>query len=351
MKGIILHGGYGTRLGPLTFSGPKQLIPIANKPMSQYALEDLLNAGISEIAIIIGDVFPQRVKNYYGDGSKFGAKITYIFQDKPKGISHAIGLCKNFIGDDKFIVYLGDNILRKGLGNLTKKFIESKNEFMILLSEVDDPSRFGIAEFDNETISKIIEKPKITSSNLAVIGIYFLNPKIFPIIEKLKPSQRGELEITDALDESLKSKISISYEKVTGWWKDTGTAEDILDANRLILETLGTSNELIKSDIVNSEKILLGKNCIVSSDTKIISPVIIGDNCKIDSAQIGPNVSVGNNSKISHSKIMNSIIMENCNISISKPISSSIISNYSEIIQNNLDSQTYLIGEKSKIQL
>ena len=351
MKGIILHGGYGTRLGPLTFSGPKQLIPIANKPMSQYALEDLLNAGISEIAIIIGDVFPQRVKNYYGDGSKFGAKITYIFQHKPKGISHAIGLCKNFIGDDKFVVYLGDNILRKGLGNLTKKFIESKNEFMILLSEVDDPSRFGIAEFDNETISKIIEKPKITSSNLAVIGIYFLNPKIFPIIEKLKPSQRGELEITDALDESLKSKISISYEKVTGWWKDTGTAEDILDANRLILETLGTSNELIKSDIVNSEKILLGKNCIVSSDTKIISPVIIGDNCKIDSAQIGPNVSVGNNSKISHSKIMNSIIMENCNISISKPISSSIISNYSEIIQNNLDSQTYLIGEKSKIQL
>jgi glucose-1-phosphate thymidylyltransferase len=351
MKGIILHGGYGTRLGPLTFSGPKQLIPIANKPMSQYALEDLLNAGISEIAIIIGDVFPQRVKNYYGDGSKFGAKITYIFQDKPKGISHAIGLCKNFIGDDKFVVYLGDNILRKGLGNLTKKFIESKNEFMILLSEVDDPSRFGIAEFDNETICKIIEKPKITSSNLAVIGIYFLNPKIFPIIEKLKPSQRGELEITDALDESLKNKISISYEKVTGWWKDTGTAEDILDANRLILETLGTSDELIKSDIVNSEKILLGKNCIVSSDTKIISPVIIGDNCKIDSAQIGPNVSVGNNSKISHSKIMNSIIMENCNISISKPIASSIISNYSEIISSSSDSQTYLIGEKSKIQL
>ena len=351
MKGIILHGGYGTRLGPLTFSGPKQLIPIANKPMSQYALEDLLTAGISEIAIIIGDVFPQRVKNYYGDGSKFGAKITYIFQDKPKGISHAIGLCKNFIGDDKFVVYLGDNILRKGLGNLTKKFIQSKNEFMILLSEVDDPSRFGIAEFDNETISKIIEKPKITSSNLAVIGIYFLNPKIFPIIEKLKPSQRGELEITDALDESLKNKISISYEKVTGWWKDTGTAEDILDANRLILETLGTSNELIKSDIVNSEKILLGKNCIVSSDTKIIPPVIIGDNCKIESAQIGPNVSVGNNSKISHSTIMNSIIMENCNISISKVISSSIISNYSEIISSNSDSQTYLIGEKSKIQL
>ena len=351
MKGVILHGGYGTRLGPLTFSGPKQLIPIANKPMSQYALEDLLNAGILEIAIIIGDVFSQRVKNYYGDGSKFGAKITYIFQDRPKGISHAIGLCKNFIGNDKFVVYLGDNILRKGLGNLTKKFVESNDEFMILLSEVDDPSRFGIAEFNDKTISKIIEKPKITSSNLAVIGIYFLNPKIFSIIENLKPSLRGELEITDALDLALENKISIGYEKVTGWWKDTGTPEDILDANRLILETLGTSNELVTSTTQNSEKILLGKNCIVSSDTKIISPVIIGDNCKIDSAQIGPNVSIGNNSKICHAKIMDSIIMENCNISISKSISSSIISDYSEIIQSNSDNQTYLIGEKSKIQL
>jgi glucose-1-phosphate thymidylyltransferase len=350
MKGIILHGGYGTRLGPLTFSGPKQLLPIANKPMSQYALEDLIKSGISEIAIVLGDIYPQRVRDYYGDGKIFGVKITYVYQEKPKGISHAIGLCKDFIGDDKFVVYLGDNVLRKGLGNLTKKFIESKNEFMILLSQVDDPSRFGIAEFENEILSKIVEKPKNTKSNLAVIGIYFLNPKIFSIIEKLKPSSRGELEITDALHIALKNNVSIGYEKVTGWWKDTGTPEDILDAHRLILETLDT-NELISTTSPNSNKIIMGKNCVISSDTKIISPVILGDNCKISSAQIGPNVTIGSNSKISNAKIINSIIMENCIISISKHISSSIISNNSEIIQSNSLDQEFLIGEKSKINL
>ena len=350
MKGIILHGGHGTRLGPLTFSGPKQLLPIANKPMSQYALEDLIKSGISEISIIIGDIYPQRVKDYYGDGKLFGAKITYIYQDKPKGISHAIGLCKNFIGNHKFVVYLGDNILRTGLGNLTKKFIESKNEFMILLSQVDDPSRFGIAEFNDETLSKIIEKPQNTSSNLAVIGIYFLNPKIFSIIEKLKPSLRGELEITDALHIALKNNMSIGYEKVTGWWKDTGTPEDILDAHSLILETLGT-NELVTTSTQDCNKIIMGKNCVISSDTKIISPVILGDNCKITSAQIGPNVTIGSNSKISNVKIMDSIIMENCIISISQSISSSIISSNSEIVSSSSTHQKYLIGEKSKILL
>lgn len=184
MKGIILHGGHGTRLRPLTHTGPKQLLPIANKPMSQYALEDFREAGITEIGIIIGDVYPEKVKEFYGDGSKFGVKITYIYQDKPAGISHAIRLCKDFIGNDRFVVYLGDNILRKGLVDYTKKFKVSSAEAMILLCEVDDPSRFGIAELDGKKIKKIMEKPKNPQSNLAVIGIYFLTPKIFGIIDK-----------------------------------------------------------------------------------------------------------------------------------------------------------------------
>jgi len=195
LKGIILHGGHGTRLRPLTHTGPKQLLPIANKPMSQYALEDLKKAGIKDIAIIIGGVYPERVKEYYGDGKSFDVNISYIFQDEPKGISHAIGLCKDFIKDDKFVVYLGDNVLRKDLLDYTKKFQESNSDAMILLCEVDDPSRFGMAELDknNQTIKKITEKPKNPTSNLAVIGVYFLTPKIFDIIKKLKPSWRGEL--------------------------------------------------------------------------------------------------------------------------------------------------------------
>ena len=199
MKGIILHGGHGTRLRPLTHTGPKQLLTIANKPMSQYALEDLREAGITDVAIIIGDVYPEKVKEFYEDGKKFGVKITYIFQDKPKGISHAIRLCKDFVGNDKFVVYLGDNILRKGLVDYVKKFQSSNAESLILLCEVEDPSRFGIAELDGKKIKKITEKPKNSTSNLAVIGVYFLTPRIFDIIDKLKPSWRGELEITDTL--------------------------------------------------------------------------------------------------------------------------------------------------------
>ena len=193
MKGIILHGGHGTRLRPLTHTGPKQLLPIANKPMSQYALEDLKTAGITEIGIIIGDVYPEKVKEYYGTGEKFGVKITYIYQDKPKGISHAIRLCKDFIGNDKFIVYLGDDVLRKDLTDYTKKFTTSDSYAMILLCEVDEPQRFGIAELDKDNpgkIKKIMEKPKDPPSNLAVIGIYFLTPKIFDVIDNLKPSWR-----------------------------------------------------------------------------------------------------------------------------------------------------------------
>lgn len=350
MKGIILHGGYGTRLGPLTFSRPKQLLPIANKPMSQYALDDLRNAGITEIAIVIGDVYPEKVKEFYGDGSKFGVNITYIFQDKPLGISHAIKLCEEFIGEEKFIVYLGDNIMRKNLKNLSTSFENSTDDSMILLSKVDEPSRFGIAEFENNKISKIIEKPKQSNSNLAVIGIYFFNKKIFRIIEKLKPSWRGELEVTDALQLSLENGHSVLFETVTGWWKDTGTPEDILDANKLILETLGT-DELINSEQLSDRKISIGKNTKIDANTEIIEPVIIGDNCTIENTKIGPYVSIGNNVSISGGKINNSIIMDDCILTIKNSIENSIIANNSEIIETKNLSHQFLLGEKNKIQL
>jgi len=196
LKGIILHGGHGTRLRPLTHTGPKQLLPIANKPMSQYALEDLREIGISEISIIVGDVYPEKVSEFYGDGEKFKVNISYIHQEKPHGIAHAVRLCKDNIGDNSFVVYLGDNILRKSLKKEKEKFEKSNSDALILLCEVDDPSRFGIAEFKEQQISKIIEKPKKTDSNLAVIGVYFFKPLIFDIIDELKPSWRGELEIT-----------------------------------------------------------------------------------------------------------------------------------------------------------
>jgi glucose-1-phosphate thymidylyltransferase len=348
MKGIILHGGYGTRLGPLTLSGPKQLLKIANKPMSQFALEDIKNSGINEIAIVIGDVYPEKVKDYYGNGSKFGLKITYISQDKPRGISHAVGLCKEFVGNDKFVVYLGDNIMRKDLSGFVKKFSSSTDDCMILLSEVDDPSRFGIAEFNNNNINKIIEKPKNTNSNLAVIGIYFFTNKIFEIIEKLKPSARGELEITDAIQLVLKNGHSLNYEKVTGWWKDTGTPEDIIHANKLILDNLENYEELNPN-----EKISIGKNSSISKDCCIIGPIIIGDNCNISSeVSLGPNVSIGNKVILKKCKIKNSLIMDNCIIDGNISLVDSIIDQNSEITTDvKINKIKLLLGQFSKIQI
>ena len=357
MKGIILHGGHGSRLRPLTHTGPKQLLPIANKPMSQYALEDLKVAGVTEIGIIVGDIYPEKVKEYYGDGKKFGVKITYIYQDAPKGISHAIRLCKDFINNDKFIVYLGDNILRKNLIDYTKKFQTSNSDAMILLCEVDDPQRFGVAELDPNNpgkIKKIIEKPKDSSSNLAVIGIYFLTPKIFEIIDNLKPSWRGELEITDALFILMNQGNGIEYDIVTGWWKDTGTPEDIIHANMLVLDSIGTENQfLIDADSKIQDSIIIGKNTEISRDSLVIEPAIIGKNCMIGPAvRIGKHVSIGDNCIIKNCSIENSIIMSNCKIDSKVDLSSSIIAYGSEIEDNkNIKKHQFLLGERSHLKL
>lgn len=356
MKGIILHGGHGTRLRPLTHTGPKQLLPIANKPMSQFALEDLKSAGITEIGIIVGHVYQDKVKEYYGDGSDFGVKITYIFQDEPKGISHAINLCKEFIGDDKFIVYLGDNILRKNLTDYSKKFVTSKSDAMILLCEVDEPSRFGIAELDDNhsTIKKIMEKPKTSTSNLAIIGIYFLTPKIFDIIPKLKPSWRGELEITDALQLLMEQGNTIQYDIVTGWWKDTGTPEDIIHANQLVLDSIGKENQfLIDKHSEIKDNIVIGRGTIITRDSFITGPVIIGNNCKIGpSVRLGPYVSVGDNCNLKQCDVDNSIIMQDCMIDSKIALSNSIIAHGSNIQNNDLSKKCQLLlGERSQLKL
>ena len=344
MKGIILHGGHGTRLRPLTHTGPKQLLKIANKPMSQYALEDLRDAGIKEIAVIIGDVYPEKVKEFYGNGEKFGVNLTYVYQDNPKGIAHAINLCSDFIGNDKFVVYLGDNILRTGLLSYVQKFESSSNDAQILLAEVKNPSQFGVVKIEENRILKIIEKPKNPPSNLAVIGVYFLTPKIFEIIKQLKPSWRGELEITEALQLLMDNGLQIDHDYVTGWWKDTGTPKDILHANQLILESMTQKN--------NKDGILIGKNCTIDSSSKINGPVIIDENCVISSTSIiGPNVSIGKNSHLENCTIKNSIVMDDCIINAPIKIVDSIISDGTEIKKNESEGSVYLLGERSNIIL
>jgi len=336
MKGIILHGGHGTRLRPLTHTGPKQLLPIANKPMSEYCVEAIRDAGITDIAIIIGGLGSNKVKEYYGNGEKFGVNLTYIEQDEPRGIAHAIRLCKEFVNNEKFLVFLGDNIIQKSITDSVENFIKSDYDATVLLCEVDNPSRFGIADVENEKIVKITEKPKKPTSNLAVTGIYLLTPLIFEVIDNLKPSWRNELEITDALDNLLKQNDNIGYETITDYWKDTGTPEDILNANRQVLEHLG-----FPPGWKDPEH--LKRFCI------------IGKNCKIDgSASIGPHVSIGDDTIISSDVVIeNSIIMSGCKIDGGLNIKDSIISANCHLHGNNKDKtkKIFLLGEGTKITL
>jgi len=336
MKGIILHGGHGTRLRPLTHTGPKQLLPIANKPMSEYCLDSIKETGITDIAIIIGGIGSNKVKEYYGNGKNFGVNLTYIEQDEPRGIAHAIRLCKEFINNEKFLVFLGDNIIQKPIIDFVENFNKSDYDATVLLCEVDNPSRFGIADVENKKIVKITEKPKTPTSNLAVTGIYLLTPLIFEVIDNLKPSWRNELEITDALDNLLKQNDNIGYETITDYWKDTGTPEDILNANRQVLEHLG-----FPPGWKDPEH--LKRFCI------------IGKNCKIDgSASIGPHVSIGDNTIISSDVVIeNSIIMSDCKIDGGLNIRDSIISANCHLRGNNKDKtkKLFLLGEGTKITL
>ena len=354
MKGIILHGGHGTRLRPLTHTGPKQLLPIANKPMSQYCLESLVDAGISEIAIIIGGMGSNKVQEYYGNGEKFGAKIIYVNQDYPRGIAHAINLCKEFVGNDKFVVFLGDNIIKKSIVEYVSRFKQSDASASILLCEVSNPTQFGIADVKDGIIKKIMEKPKYPPTNLAVTGIYLLTPTIFDIIDRLKPSWRNEYEITDALQMLLEENHKIIYDMITDYWKDTGTPHDIIHANEVILSSMkpyfyGTKEE----NVLISGNVMIGEETVIKNGSRIVGPIIIGKKCIIGpDTHIGPNISIGDNSKLSRCDIENSIIMSGCNIDGNFKIRDSIIAFNSEIVKtDNTDRNVFLLGEGTKISL
>ena len=355
MKGIILHGGFGTKLRPLTHTGPKQLIPIANRPISQYVLEDLQSSGITEIAIILGNIHSEKVIEHYGNGEKFGVKIQYLHQDKPKGIAHAISLCKDYANNQPFIVYLGDNLLKGGIKNFVESFENSNYDAMILLCEVKNPQRFGVAKFDeNGKLTQLIEKPKDPPSNYALTGIYFFKPVIFQMIKQLKPSWRGELEITEAIQLLLENGYKVGYEIVQGWWKDTGTPEDILEANRLILDELKPEIKgKIKNDTSIQGRVSIGKNTIIKENALIRGPAIIGENTTIEpNVYVGPYTSIGNNCAIKRGEIENSIIMDNCTININDRITDSLIAPHSKITSNNTSPRKkFIIGERTYIEL
>jgi glucose-1-phosphate thymidylyltransferase len=352
MRGVILHGGAGTRLRPITHNGPKQLIPIANKPMSQYALEYLVDSGIRDIAIILGDLYPQKVKDYYADGSKFGCRIEYIEQGKPLGIAHAISLTKDFVNGDRFIVVLGDNLVSDSIERFAKNFNGSDFDAFLLLSHTSHPRDFGIARTSDEgKIVELIEKPKEPPSDLAVTGIYFFSPQIYDHISKLNPSKRGEYEITEAIQSLINAGGNVGYDIITGWWKDTGTVDDILAANRLLLERI----EHNMDDKNMQGKISIGKNTKISDDSLIRGPAVIGNNVIIDDkAYIGPFTSIGDNSIIRRASVENSIVMKNSVLDTDNIIVDSIIGENTKVMNSiNLKpvGKRMIVGENSIIYM
>jgi len=356
MKGVILHGGRGTRLRPLTHTGPKQLIPIANKPMSQYALEDLREAGIKDIAIVLGDVAPEKVTEYYGDGAKFGVKIKYIHQGEPKGIAHAVGLTRDFVGDEPFVVYLGDNLLKDGIVHLVKQFETSKSEGQIALCKVPNPSAFGVAEVRDGKIVRLVEKPKVPPSDLALVGVYMFRRSIFDAIDGLKPSWRGELEITEAIQRLIDMDLTVRSHVVSGWWKDTGRPEDILEANQLVLSDLNSFNKgRLEGDVTITGRIGIEYGTLIKTGCTLRGPLIIGKNCEIGpETYVGPYTSIGDNVVIRGGEIENSIVLDDTVIECRRRIVDSLIGKGSRVISNEVNlprGHKLIIGENTFISL
>ncbi|MBS3056978.1 MAG: glucose-1-phosphate thymidylyltransferase [Candidatus Aenigmarchaeota archaeon] len=359
MKGLILAGGLGKRLRPLTHTGPKQLIPIANKPVLHYVIEDLVNAGIKEIGIVVGytDERIQQIKDSAGNGSKWGADITYIRQSGPLGLAHAVKTAQTYLGIDDFVVYLGDNMLKSGIKEFVNEFENSDAAASILVTEVKNPGSFGVAELDaNGRIIGVEEKPAMPKSNRAIVGVYLFKTTIFQAIDAIEPSRRGELEITNAIQKLIELKKKIISHEVSGWWDDTGNVDDVLHANHMVLNDL---RHEIKGTIMPEAKIIgivnIGENSIVENGAVIRGPVIIGNNCKIcNETYIGPYTSVGDNTIIKNSEIESSIIMGDSEIDTgSQRIMDSLIGRHVKIKTNaNMPKAKRLVlGENSEVML
>jgi glucose-1-phosphate thymidylyltransferase len=357
LKGVVLHGGHGTRLRPLTHTGPKQLIPIANKPISQYVLEDLRDSGIKDVAIVLGDIYHEKVKEYYGDGARFGVNLTYINQGDPKGIAHAVSLCEEFTEKEDFVVYLGDNLLKGGIKKYADEFRASDNDAAILLCPVKNPQLFGVAKFGEDgKLIGLVEKPKVPPSQYALTGIYFFRPVIFSMIKKLKPSWRGELEITEAIHLLVEGGYDVDHHVVSGWWKDTGSPEDILEANRLVLDDLNPETKgAIESQSSIQGRVSTGQDSLVKAGALITGPAVVGQNSTVGAdVYIGPYTSIGNNVVIKRGEIINSIVMDGCLLDVNERITDSIIGPNTKIVSNaesKPSGRKFILGESSQVAL
>ncbi len=355
MKGLLLAGGHGTRLRPLTYTGNKHMIPIANKPMLFYGLDHLREAAIKEIGVVLGPV-KEGVVEAIGDGSKLGVEVTYIEQPEPKGIAHAVLISEEFLDDEPFVVYLGDNLLKNGIKYLVEEFRGSKYDAMIAVAEVKDPQRFGVAEIVDGKPVRLFEKPKEPRSNFALVGVYMFTPVIFEAVKAIKPSWRNELEITDAIQQLIDRGSNVHAHIVRGWWKDTGKPEDILEANQLVLSGLeGFNHGTMEENLVLTGNVGIGAGTTVRRNTHIRGPAIIGEGCTIGpNAYIGPYTSIGNNVTLRDAEVENSIIMDESFIDCRGRIVDSLIGKHSKITYNSEclpKGFRFIIGDRALLKI
>jgi glucose-1-phosphate thymidylyltransferase len=355
LKGLILSGGKGTRLRPITYTSAKQLVPVANKPVLFYGIEALAAAGIDEIGIIIAPETGGEIRGAAGDGSRFGVKITYIEQHEPLGLAHAVLTAEPFLSGSPFVMYLGDNLLRDGVTDLVETFRTQEPEALILLTPVHDPENYGVAELDGDgRVARLVEKPPSPESNLALVGVYMFTPAIFEAARSIKPSGRNELEITDAIQWLVNSSLRVDPHVVSGWWKDTGQPADMLEANRLVLEELDAHIDgEVSGDSRIESRIAVEQGAVISSSV-VRGPAIIGEGARIVDSFIGPYTSIGAGVEVTRSEVENSILLAGARVSdLGTRLEASLLGRNVNLTRSNGMPQTLrmMVGDDSEIEL
>jgi glucose-1-phosphate thymidylyltransferase len=353
VKALVLAGGAGTRLRPITHTSAKQLIPVANKPVLFYGLEAIRDAGITDVGIVVGDTAPE-IRGAVGDGSAFGITTTYIPQEAPLGLAHAVLVARDFLGDDDFVMYLGDNFIVGGINSLVEEFGLSRPHAQIKLTRVTDPRAFGVAELDAAgQVVGLEEKPQDPKSDLALVGVYMFTPAIHEAVDHLKPSWRGELEITEAIQWLIDNGKAVRSTTITGYWKDTGNVPDMLEVNRLVLESV-ESRQLgtVDADCEIIGRVVVEPGAQVSG-SRIVGPAIIGAGCTITSSYIGPFTAIANECVIADSEIEYSIVLRGASIRGVGRIEASIIGHYAEVTPAPQVPRAHrlVLGDHSKVQI
>jgi glucose-1-phosphate thymidylyltransferase len=351
VKGLILSGGKGTRLRPLTYTSAKQLVPVANKPVLFYGIEAIAAAGIRDIGIVVGDTQAE-IRAAVGDGSRWGVRVQYIEQDAPRGLAHAVKISQPFIGDEPFVMYLGDNLLNKGIRHFVEEFDRNKPAAQILLARVPDPQMFGVAQLQNGRVVRLVEKPKEPIGDLALVGVYMFGPQVFESVNRITPSFRNELEITDAIQDLIDRGLCVNPHIVDGWWKDTGKLEDMLEANRLILDTLERRVEgSIDDDSRVDGKVVIEAGVVVERSV-IRGPAIIGRGARITRAYVGPFTAIMNDVEIRDSEIEHSIVLEGASIrDLANRVIDSLIGRNVRIYREPVKPSAYrfMLGDNSEV--